>query len=133
TADEDLDTMNASGSASAMQGHRVYLFYGRPQWPEQISTADADAVIPAVTVVFGGAAAGDLNGDGYADLTLMREHSVQFIFGGRERLQGAIDESVGTSWMGGDLPPPFAPGLSNSFSARTIGDVDGDGCTDIAV
>lgn len=111
----------------------MYLFYGREEFPEQLSTSDADAVF-AVDSNWTGGPAGDLNGDGLSDLMLMRLNSVEFVFGSKQRLHGAIaPNSAGASWMAGELPPPFAAGFTTEFLTRRAGDLDGDGCTDLIV
>lgn len=130
TASADPSSPDANSFTSSL--YRLYLFYGRPEWPEQLSTADADAVFQASFGQWAGAA-GDLNGDGFADLMVQRDHSVQLVFGGTERLHGAIAPETGSVWMAADLPPPFAPGLSAGFEVGPLGDVDGDGCADIRV
>jgi hypothetical protein len=110
----------------------LYLFYGKAEFPLQISTMDADAVFDADGELSG--AAGDVNGDGLGDLLLAHMHSVEFAFGSPKRFHGAIAaEAAGVVWMGGELPPPFAPGFSRQFFVQRAGDVNGDGCADLIV
>jgi hypothetical protein len=111
----------------------LYLFYGRPEFPPQLSTADADAVFDTETEL--GGPIGDVNGDGLGDLQLMRANSVEFVFGRKQRYSGAIaaEAAGGAVWRAGELPPPFAPGFATQFYVNPAGDLDGDGCADLLV
>jgi hypothetical protein len=111
---------------------RVYLFYGRPEFPEQLTTADADAVFEADSNFNG--TVGDLNGDGYSDVLLSQQNAANFIFGGSERLHGFFDRSMGgVLWTIGALPPPFTTEAPIAWSVRGAGDVNGDGCSDLII
>jgi hypothetical protein len=107
----------------------VYLYYGRRDFPAQLSTADADAVFPADG--FASGPLGDIDGDGLADFVLSRVGSSEIVFGSRQRLHGEyMPFSVGPIWQPEELPEPFSPRSSN-VAMRGIGDVDGDGFDDL--
>src|SRR4051812_45999129 len=69
----------------------LYLFYGRPEFPAQLSTADAQAAFE-LDGGFNGTA-GDLNGDGYSDLVLSQFNAFNVVLGSRQRLHGLIERS----------------------------------------
>ncbi len=105
--------------------NRAYLFYGRTEFPAQLSTADADAVLeagqlPAVSL-------GDVNGDGLADFSLGDFDGFEIIFGSSTRLTDQPERfSSGLAWRPAD---PYA----SSLYVRSLGDVDGDGMADLRV
>ncbi|HKU42764.1 MAG TPA: VCBS repeat-containing protein [Polyangiales bacterium] len=110
----------------------LYLFYGRTDFPAQLSTADADAAFE-VDGGFNGPV-GDLNGDGLSDLLLTHFDSADFVFGKKQRWHGLIERhGTGVTWTIGALPAPFSPALLIYFSVRGVGDLDGDGCADLTV
>jgi hypothetical protein len=109
----------------------AYLYYGRRDFPAQLSTADADAVFH--TDAFLSGPLGDVDGDGLADFVLGRGSSAEIVFGSRQRLHGVYNPfSAGPRWEPIPLPSPFPP-ESTQMSMRGLGDIDGDGFADLAV
>jgi FG-GAP repeat/FG-GAP-like repeat len=111
----------------------VYLYYGRANFPSRLSTDDADAVF----LTTGGASGplGDVNGDGYADFSIMHRGATTIIFGSPQRLRGMIAEgSIGTRW---GAPPATQASAAHMVPmevyAMGVGDYNGDGYDDIAV
>jgi hypothetical protein len=111
--------------ASANYGNRAFLFYGKPEFPAQLSTADADAVFE--TGELPGTKLGDINGDGFADFALGDWNGFEIIFGSSARFTGSQARfASGLTWMAS------APGES-PFYLRAAGDVDGDGAAEFRV
>lgn len=108
----------------------LYLFYGRAEFPAELSTAEADAAFE-VDSGFNGTV-GDVNGDGYDDLLLTLSDSTNFIFGSKQRLEGLVPRGEGgVKWTFDALPPPFSNELLIMHSVRGAGDLNGDGCADL--
>ena len=84
-------------------------------------------------------AAGDFDGDGYADLVVSVVESVGSISGaGRVVVlrgsESGLTASRAQSWRQGDGGVPSQPGDGERFGAwLAVGDVNGDGCDDLAV
>jgi hypothetical protein len=111
----------------------VYLFYGRPQFPEHLVSSDADATFETGLTV-ASFSMGDLNGDGLADFALEDRDGFEIVFGKKQR------------WTGHH--PRFSTGTVVSYPATVIyedldgamvdslirlGDLNGDGKDDFAV
>jgi len=127
-------------------GGKVYLFLGGPQWPEYL---DADTMGDRGVIIRGTEElisvgicveeAGDIDGDGYADILIgardqsktLRQRQVSLIYGGpnlTSRPRGVLDEYdqvIIESLAGSDE-------WFNS-SAFYLGDVNGDGIRDLAI
>lgn len=88
-------TMDEYGKSYAM----MYLFFGRQQWPEELSTAEADIVIQGLyampdTQFKAIGYFGDLDNDGYDELALYADNfgaSYVYIYKGRDLMKGALD------------------------------------------
>ncbi|HET6336037.1 MAG TPA: VCBS repeat-containing protein [Polyangiales bacterium] len=110
----------------------LYLFYGKPGFPSELSTADAEAAFE-VDSNFNGTV-GDVNGDGYSDLLLAQYNAGNFVFGSKQRLHGIIERGTGgVMWTVGALPAPFSLEQLVGLTFRPVGDVNGDGCADLIV
>jgi hypothetical protein len=110
----------------------LYLFYGKPDFPAELSTADAEAAFE-IDANFNGTV-GDVNGDGYSDLLLAQYSAANFIFGSKQRLHGIIERGTGgVMWTVGALPAPFSLEQLVGLMFRPVGDVNGDGCADLIV
>jgi hypothetical protein len=106
-------------------GMRAFLFYGRTDFPAQLSAADADAVLEAGGVMV--LSLGDINGDGLSDLALGDWSSTEIIFGSSTRLSGKRARfSDGVAWSPADH-------FSSNLSVWPIGDLDGDGMDELRV
>ena len=110
----------------------AYLFYGRSDFPEQLSTADADATFRAdgdATPL------GDVNGDGFADFGLQYATGFEIVTGRSKRFEGLHDKrSTGRVWEAEQLPPPFAQGIVGTLElVQPAGDVNCDGRADLVV
>jgi hypothetical protein len=107
-------------------GHGYRIMYGGPELAVGQSTlaatVAAQVVHPAAEHSIYPAAAGDFDGDGYADIA---SGSVHLLRGGPVRFSGTttIDESIRIV-EGGEVSARFGP---------SIGDVDGDGRSDLLV
>ncbi|HKP57485.1 MAG TPA: VCBS repeat-containing protein [Polyangiales bacterium] len=121
----------ASAARSSGEDTLAYLYYGRPDFPAQLSTEEADAVFQ--TNSFSSGPLGDIDGDGLADFVLGRVTSSEIVFGSRRRLHGAyMPFSVGPRWLQPELPSPFSP-QAVDMSVRRAGDLDGDGNADLLI
>jgi len=127
-------------------GGKVYLFLGGSEWPEYL---DADTMGDRGVIIRGTEElisvgicveeAGDIDGDGYADILIgardqsetLRQRQVSLIYGGpnlTSRPRGVLDEYdqvIIESLAGSDE-------WFNS-SASYLGDVNGDGIRDLAI
>jgi len=112
----------------------TYLFYGRPKFPAQLATGDAEARLSGQ--MLGAQPLGDINGDGLADFTLeMRELEVHIVLGSAKRLRGAMDPTSAASvrWVApAGTASGGGPGVAGLW-ARSAGDVNGDGLADLLV
>ncbi len=80
--------------------------------------------------------AGDVNGDGREDLIVL--HSGTYGGAGAEVVLGRADDAMGRVQVacGDPAEAPWWPSRSDGagyFSAAGLGDIDGDGCADVAV
>jgi hypothetical protein len=120
------------GDASDEAQTRVYLFYGKHEFPEQLSTADADAVFESMD--FSVSQLGDINGDGLADFALRQPKGYEFVLGDRTRRAGEYPRySTGIVWEAPDLPEPFIEAFPTLIDLRGVGDVNGDGVSDLVI
>lgn len=107
---------------------QVYLFYGRREFPEQMSLSDADASF--ATHFFAPWPLGDVNGDGLADFALTQPQTAyEIVLGNRKRFEGAHDAlATGVVWTN-----PIAPGFTAPLAATLegAGDVNCDGIDDL--
>jgi hypothetical protein len=111
---------------------KVYLFYGRPVFSPQLTTADASAVFNAEGDV--ASALGDINGDGLSDFSLEGADGFAIVFGSPTRYSGEhASSSVGVVWTGKPLPLPDTLGFNTLSAIRPAGDVNGDGMADLIV
>jgi hypothetical protein len=125
----------------------VYIFYGRREGLERISPlAEADAVLVGERIGdrFGRsvAAAGDVNGDGYADLLVGAPVSddpdrpaqgiIYAIHGGEERLAGEISLAELCYFCWEKFTDSQTIG-SAGMDVSGAGDVDGDGLDDLLI
>ena len=115
-------------------GHeaRIYVYYGRPNFPTRLSIDDADAVFESASG--GTGPLGDINGDGYDDFVIQRGLGmVEIIFGSHQRLKGMVTQgAAGVLWIGLPTPMPFTGDVSEFYMTRA-GDFNGDGFDDLAV
>jgi hypothetical protein len=110
----------------------LYLYYGRPVFPPELTTDDADAVFTAEG--FDGWALGDVNGDGLSDFSVRTTGGSAIILGSETRYSGEIFAgAAGVVWSGGPLPTEDPMGFSTLGSIRPAGDVNGDGIADLIV
>ena len=122
---------NPEANPKQLAESRYYLFYGRREFPEQLSTADADAVLRADRGYFI-ETLGDINGDGFDDFALMHEGAVEFMFGSRERLHGELAaETAGVTWRHPGVPEDT--GIPAELMVSSAGDWNGDGLDDLLV
>jgi hypothetical protein len=124
----------SSDSVSPSMPSSAYLFYGRPSFPEELSTGGADAVFYAGTA--GATAVGDINGDGFADFALQdaATRSFELVLGRAERWLGErFAKTSGAVWQVPELPPPFAAESGGFQALIPVGDVSCDGRDDVVV
>ena len=121
--------VNGDGIADLLWTNRdsldwVYVHYGGSSFSTTTSLRLRDPQFALFGNVI--ANAGDMNGDGYADILVGSYYSITsgfvFVYGGGPRIDEYFDAAVGTS--------------SNSYfgwSAASVGDINGDGLADIIV
>ena len=130
---DDFVIQGSPLSGSSDPASWLYLFYGRSAFPEQLSTADADAVFH-VEGGYDSTPLGDINGDGLADFALIRSGSTEFVYGSKQRWSGMVTPfAAGPVWKHPDLPPPFASNYFGGLLVRRAHDWNGDGIDDLIV
>ncbi|MFZ5433638.1 MAG: T9SS type A sorting domain-containing protein, partial [Calditrichota bacterium] len=118
-----IDSLNGDNADDWDSG--TYVYFGRPELnpiPDAILNSNAGAY---------SADGGDFNGDGYHDLILYTWSTGTNPF-------GALDVHLGHPWINpdpvlyieGDTPPLNLRGI---YTAAGLGDVNGDGLSDIAI
>ena len=124
--------MHPSGPQGSVPDMTAYLFYGRAEFPEMLSAADADATFD--TGAMESLTLGDINGDGLADFVLGDATAYEFVFGSKQRFKGHHAKfTSGVQWRNGEtaraedfFPPRF-------YRVRAAGDINGDGAGEIAI
>jgi hypothetical protein len=111
---------------------RIYLFYGRADFPTRLSTENADAVFESFEL--GSGPLGDINGDGYADFVISRIGSIEIIFGSPQRLVGMVAEgTAGLRWTPVPAPSIYPAPYPTALFPYALGDYNGDGYADLGV
>ncbi len=111
-------------------GSGFHLFYGRPSFPESLSTDAADASLRGEwqTLI----PLGDINGDGLADVALKQQSALDILLGSRERVRGELSESAALiHWTPPTAEPFFADPSQTFMDVRAGGDVNCDGFDDV--
>lgn len=114
-----FDPLAASGTG------RVYIYFGGPDLAT--SAPSATLIAPTGTVRFGSlvAGAGDVNGDGYADIVIVANGGKAYLYLGAD--SGVLDIPRAIPSPEG-LEEPLFPN-----SIATAGDINGDGYADIVI
>ncbi|MCW5806039.1 MAG: FG-GAP repeat protein [Deltaproteobacteria bacterium] len=118
-----------------------YIAYGGPPAGE-VDVATLPALVSEARVI-SAAAAGDVDGDGFADVLLSisaqtacaegapeaaQHGGVYLLYGSATRLTGRLDASVAAAYLRDPLPC-----TSTGAESVPLGDIDGDGLADFAI
>jgi hypothetical protein len=130
-ADFALFAWVGSGGESDPRRALAYVFYGRSDFPAQLSVADADFVIHGVEGQL--TRLGDFNGDGFDDLGFAGEGAqggsgrFDVLLGGAQRRSGTLAARTLETSFGGSLVSE----LDRVATASAPGDLNGDGYADL--
>ena len=120
-----------SGSAADPRRSFAYVFYGRAQFPAELSVEEADFTISGAEGTL--RPLGDFNGDGFDDLGFVGEGALRepgrfdVLLGGAERRSGDVAARTLETSFGGSLLSERAA----VFTPAAPGDVNGDGYSDL--
>jgi hypothetical protein len=111
---------------------RVYLYYGSPDGLGSAPVWSAEGEQAGAMFGNAGSAAGDVNGDGYADIILGAPY-----FDAGQMDEGRVAVYLGSPAGPGSTPVWMVDGEQASAyfgsAARSAGDIDGDGYSEIVV
>lgn len=124
--------MHPDGPQGSVPDMTAYLFYGRAEFPEMLSAADADATFDSGAME--SMTLGDINGDGLADFVLGDATAYEFVLGSKQRFNGHHAKfTTGVHWRNGATAEAndFFP--ARFYRVRAAGDINGDGAGEIAI
>jgi hypothetical protein len=119
----------ASSPNQSMDSGAVYVFPGSPSGPSMTASTIAPTT-PGEVFGWSVASAGDFNGDGYGDIVVggpqwASARGRGYIFLGSAEGLSATPSTI--------LDPAEAPGSQCGFSVAGLGDMNGDGLSDVAI
>ncbi len=133
----DLAISAPNNDASFAEAGRVYIFFGDTNWPATFVANDADVIISGdiASLKFGTriAPAGDINGDGINDFivsspTASTSKGRVSLFYGRETWPATLSANQANATFVGTSDYNYL-----GYAATGAGDVNGDGCDDLAL